>query len=137
MNKYLITIGSKKYEVTLINKKGSTIAFRLNNQDHEVNIEPIISSYESPAPVTGVAKTAGKKKNHAAKTNEILAPMPGIVIKISARAGQTVSAGDVLVVMEAMKMENNISAHKDGKIKAICVKEGQEVSNNQSLILME
>jgi len=135
MAKYKIRIEQKEFEVTLLEKSGNSVTFSLDGKTHQVNVEPVISNSQNST-VTSAPTRSGisKKKTVSAKTNEITAPMPGIIIKIAVKVGQEVSAGDVLVVMEAMKMENNISAHKDGKIKTIHVKEGQEVSNSQPLI---
>jgi len=68
---------------------------------------------------------------------EIVSPMPGKVIKISVKEGDTVKKGDVLMVVEAMKMENNIIAPKDGTIEAIQVKAGVMVDGSTELVIMD
>lgn len=66
--------------------------------------------------------------------NEIRAPMPGLVLSISVEEGTPVKAGDPLVILEAMKMENVLTAPRDGEIAAILVKAGQTVNKMEVLV---
>jgi biotin carboxyl carrier protein len=63
--------------------------------------------------------------------------MPGKIVRVAAAAGQEVRAGECLVVMEAMKMENEIRSPRDGRVKDVLVKEGQAVESGALLILVE
>jgi propionyl-CoA carboxylase alpha chain len=67
----------------------------------------------------------------------IMAPMPGIILSITAREGDEVNAGDAILVLEAMKMENEIHATRAGKIKKIHVTEGAEVQSGSVLVEFE
>ena len=67
----------------------------------------------------------------------IRAPMPGAVVKINCREGEMVRKGDVLIILEAMKMENEIHSPIDGFIKEICVKEGMTVSSEEVMAIFE
>jgi biotin carboxyl carrier protein len=67
----------------------------------------------------------------------IRAPMPGAVVKINCRQGEMVRKGDVLIILEAMKMENEIHSPIDGFIKEICVKEGMTVSSEEVMAIFE
>ena len=69
--------------------------------------------------------------------SSIKAPLPGTILTINVKAGAQVKRGDVLIVMEAMKMENNIMANKDGQVKAIHVTVGQTVTQDDPLIDLE
>lgn len=71
------------------------------------------------------------------KAKNIKAPMPGLILKVLVKAGEEVSAGDPLLILEAMKMENVFKAPDTVKIKSILIKEGQAVDKNQELILFE
>ncbi|MBT4333362.1 MAG: acetyl-CoA carboxylase biotin carboxylase subunit [Candidatus Cloacimonetes bacterium] len=73
----------------------------------------------------------------AGSGDSVKSPMPGVVIKIVAEVGQEVKKGDVLIVVEAMKMENSLIAPRDGVIKTIIVKTGDQVDGSTSLILLE
>ena len=67
----------------------------------------------------------------------IKAPLPGTITSIEVSVGQEVKAGDTVVVLEAMKMQNNIEAEKDGKVTAIVVKVGQAVLEDEPLVVIE
>lgn len=69
--------------------------------------------------------------------NDVKAPMPGLILDVNVNAGDEVKAGDYLLVLEAMKMENTLTAPRDGVVKAVFVKKGQTVEKNQLLIEME
>ncbi|MFC1898360.1 acetyl/propionyl/methylcrotonyl-CoA carboxylase subunit alpha [Candidatus Cloacimonadota bacterium] len=73
----------------------------------------------------------------AGSGNSVKSPMPGVVIKIVAEVGQEVKKGDVLIVVEAMKMENSLIAPRDGIVEAIKVKTGDQVDGSTSLILLK
>jgi acetyl/propionyl-CoA carboxylase alpha subunit len=69
--------------------------------------------------------------------NNIKAPMPGLVLKVLVEKEQTISKGDPVIVLEAMKMENIIKSPGDGKVKSIVVTEKQAVDKNQILLELE
>lgn len=77
------------------------------------------------------------RKNELDHSMNLLSPMPGKVVKVNVAEGQVVKAGTVLVVVEAMKMENNIIATADAHVKRICVAEGEKVDNKTQLIELE
>ena len=79
-------------------------------------------------------KTAVKKKRGVAGENSVAAMMPGAILKVLVAEGDEVQAGDVVVILEAMKMENEIHAHKPGIIKKVYVSPGDSVENDQPLI---
>lgn len=72
-----------------------------------------------------------------AKADSLKAPMPGLVLDILVEEGSTVSKGDSLLVLEAMKMENNIKSPADGIVKSVNIKKGEPVEKNQVLISFE
>lgn len=69
--------------------------------------------------------------------NDIKAPMPGMILEVSAKQGDQVSEGDYLLVLEAMKMENTMTAPRDGVVKMVHVEKGETVDKGQLLIEME
>ena len=79
----------------------------------------------------------GFSLNDSKKTNEILAPMPGIIIEVELKPGDAVKEGDTILILEAMKMENSIKCPKDGVIKSVLVKKGSAVEKNKLLIELE
>lgn len=84
-----------------------------------------------------LAERLGFSSLRSSKVNEIKAPMPGLVLDIIAEAGQEVSKGDPVLILEAMKMENVIKAAGDGVIKAIHVKKGEPVEKNQVMVELD
>lgn len=68
---------------------------------------------------------------------EIKAPMPGLVVRVGAEAGQQVRRGQVLVVLQAMKMENELSAPRDGTVREVRVRPGQAVEHGEVLAVLE
>ena len=79
----------------------------------------------------------GMSNGSAAKVKEVKAPMPGLVLDIRVVPGQTVQKGDVLLILEAMKMENAIKSATDGVVKQVKAVKGQSVEKNQLMILFE
>ena len=85
------------------------------------------SSSDAPA-----ADKASVNKNNAVK-----APLPGVITDIKVAVGDEVQAGDTVIVLEAMKMANNLQAEKSGKVTAICVKIGESVMEDDALLVIE
>ena len=75
-----------------------------------------------------VRGTRSRHKHHTGSGDTLVSPMQGTIIKIAVADGERVSAGDVIVVLEAMKMEQPLTAHKDGTVTAIAVSVGQTVT---------
>ncbi|MBK8176460.1 MAG: biotin/lipoyl-binding protein [Rhodospirillales bacterium] len=85
----------------------------------------------APAPMAAPAAAAPAA---AGGPDEKAAPLGGVVIEVSVRVGDAVKTGDKVAVIEAMKMKTVVSAHKDGKVTAIAVKEGDAVDAGQPLL---
>ena len=87
----------------------------------------------APAPAAS-APVAPVAAAPAAGAKSVTAPLPGSITKISVKVGDTVAAGDTVLMMEAMKMENSITAEFAGTVKAILCKEGDQVQSGQALV---
>lgn len=94
-----------------------------------IHFEGRTFTYENPA-----QKKFGKKGAGKAKSGEILAPMPGKVTKLLKAAGDKVETGDVVLVMEAMKMEYTLKADVSGKIETLSCKPGDQVPLGKLLV---
>jgi biotin carboxyl carrier protein len=79
----------------------------------------------------------GGARSRAAHHATITAPMPGLVVQVNAEPGQEVSAGQSLVVLQAMKMENELASPAAGTVKAVLVQPGQAVNQGQLLLELE
>ncbi|WP_459211692.1 acyl-CoA carboxylase biotin carboxyl carrier protein subunit [Aquimarina rhabdastrellae] len=82
-------------------------------------------------------KTLGLSLGSTKVVNSIKAPMPGLILSVNAQIGQEIKEGDSLIIIEAMKMENNLTSPRDGVIKDITIKAGDTVEKNALLIEFE
>lgn len=124
----------------------------LNNRVYEVEVEQgeamLVNEYElaapaaaataapAAAPVAAAAPAAAPAAGALAAGEVITSPMPGNILKINVTQGQKVNEGDVLIVLEAMKMENEISATKSGTVAQISVTKGAVVETGTPLVVI-
>ena len=143
MKEYKYTIDGNKYDVA-INEVGETTAkVTVNGTEYTVEWEkpveekPVVKV--QPAAAKPAATTAAAPAPAAAPIsgNAIKTPLPGVIIDVKVNVGDTVKKGDTVVVLEAMKMENNINADRDGKVVAIQVAKGDTVADGAALIVLE
>ncbi len=120
--KYEVILNGKKYEVEVEEGK----AVLLNESAYTPQ------SVAAPAPVAAPAATAAPVASGTG--TPITAPLPGTVLSVKVSVGQVVKAGDVVAVIEAMKMENEIAADRDGKVTSVAVSNGQSVESGSPLV---
>ncbi|HBQ29996.1 biotin/lipoyl-containing protein [Mitsuokella multacida] len=102
-------------------------------------VTPKVAAPKVAAPKVEAPKAKAKEKEAVAAgagEHSIDAPMPGKIVKVVVEEGQSVKAGDVLLVLEAMKMQNEITADADGTVKAVNVEAGQNVKVKESLVIL-
>ena len=113
---------------------------KVNNQQFEVELEEVKSNRQSDKPVEKISKPSSNGNvsvpTVSANGEKILAPMPGSIIKVNVSKGDEVKRGQVLLVLEAMKMENEITSPADGKVTDIQVEKGQCISAGDVLIVI-
>ena len=120
--------GSYKVKMVRFDKDNKTCVIKVNNNQYVVDIE---DRYDLLLDRLGIDNV----NNH--KVNDLKSPMPGLVLRIMVKSGDSVKKGDGLMVLEAMKMENIIKASTDGIIKYVDVKKSDTVEKNQVLIKFE
>ena len=118
----------------------------VNGNSYEVEVEEIggapapVQKSAAPAPKPAAAPKAAPQASAASApvsgATTVEAPMPGSIVSVKVKNGDTVNEGDVLCVLEAMKMENEIMAPTDGTIKSIAVSNGATVQTDDIMIVM-
>ena len=124
MKNYRITVNGVSYDVTV--EETAAVA----NQPAAPAPAVAAAPKAAPAPAPAAAPKAAPA---ATGSTVIKAPMPGTIIKVNVKAGDSVKRGDVLCVLEAMKMENEITAPEDGTIASINVAVGDSVESGDTL----
>lgn len=134
MKKFNIKVNGISYEVEIEEiKDGAPQAAA----PKLAKVTPKVAAPKVEAPKAAPAKAKAKEAVAAgAGEHSIDAPMPGKIVKVVVEEGQSVKAGDVLLVLEAMKMQNEITADADGTVKAVNVEAGQNVKVKESLVIL-
>lgn len=118
MKQLKITVNGKTYDVSVEEVSASS----------DVKVAAPVKEATPVQPVTPAANVNGETIN---------APMPGNIIKILVSAGASVKKGDVLIVFEAMKMENEICAPRDGVVEAVLVSQGETFDSGKALLSLK
>jgi glutaconyl-CoA/methylmalonyl-CoA decarboxylase subunit gamma len=126
MKKYYVTVNGNRYEVEVEEVKGD-----FQNRYEAVPMNVAAPSVEAPAPTPKASP-----KNVSAGGEKINCPMPGTIINVSIKEGATVKKGDLLFVLEAMKMENEIVSPVEGTVISVEVTKGQTVNTEDLLAVI-
>ena len=136
--KYVVTLNGKNYEVDVT--ETDAIVTGITEVPVMVAAAPAVATpVAAPAEAPKAEEAPAAPSAPAAPTasgTQVKAPMPGSILAVKASVGQAVKAGDVLVVLEAMKMENDIVASCDGTVKEILVTKGATVNTDDVLAII-
>ena len=131
--KYKVTLKGRTYEVEV--EAGEAILL----DEYEAIVPaaaPVAAPAAAPAPVAAPAAAPAPAAAAPVAGEAVTAPMPGNILKVNVTAGQAVKEGDVLVVLEAMKMENEILAPKACTVKQVLVSKGATVDTGATLVVL-
>lgn len=144
MNKYQYKVQGVDYDVEIVNVEGNIAQVNVNGITFEVELKQPINPATMPhkpvvtppqptatAPVSQPEKPAANVPTGGTK---VTAPLPGTITEVKVKVGDTVKDGDTVIVLEAMKMQNNIEAECNGTVTAVLVNKGDTVMEGDALI---
>ena len=146
MAKYNYTVQGVDYEVDIIEVEGTLAKVSVNGTEFEVEMKEPISTGKTfnrakavkpvGAPVTGSAPEPAKTPEpvKAGEGTKICSPLPGTITSVAVKVGDAVAAGDTVVVLEAMKMQNNIETETAGTVTSVMVNVGDSVMEGAVLV---
>lgn len=144
MKSYKFRINGNEYNVDINSVEGNIADVTVNGASYQVEMENAPAPVQKPAqaPAAAVASTgsattttsAPKAAAPAGAGKPVTSPLPGVIIEVSVKKGQTVKAGQKVAVLEAMKMENEIQAPADGTVTAILVNKGDSVLEGAEIV---
>ena len=144
MKSYKFRINGNEYNVDINSVEGNIADVTVNGASYQVEMENAPAPVQKPAqaPAAAVASTgsattttpAPKAAAPAGAGKPVTSPLPGVIIEVSVKEGQTVKAGQKVAVLEAMKMENEIQAPADGTVTAILVNKGASVLEGADIV---
>ena len=130
--KYKVTLNGRTYEVEVEAGKAMLL------DEYEAIVPSAPAAAPAPVAAAPVAAPAAAPAAAAAPVagEAVTAPMPGNILKVNVTAGQAVKEGDLLVVLEAMKMENEIFAPKSGTVAQVLVQKGSTVDTGATMVVL-
>ncbi len=144
MKDYKYIINGNEYNVTIGEIEGNIANVEVNGTAYKVEMperveapKPVARPVARPAAAPAAAAPAARPAAGGSGKAAVKSPLPGVILDIKVNVGDTVKRGQTVLILEAMKMENNINADKDGKVTAINVKAGESVLEGTDLIVIE
>ncbi len=145
MKKFKFTINGNQYETEVLSIEDNIAEIEVNGTLYKVEVDKTIKSTKTPKLVRQAAVPSTDSHPSVAKTSSpvgpkgagsIKSPLPGVVLEMFVREGDMVKMGQKLLMLEAMKMENNIEADKAGKVVSILKHKGDSVMEGDVLIII-
>ena len=147
MKEYKYKINGNTYKVTIGNIEDNIAQVEVNGTAYKVELEksakpaasakPTVRVAPRPAAPAPAAAPVARPAASSAGKSGVKSPLPGVILDIKVNVGDEVKKGQVVVILEAMKMENNINADRDGKVTAINVSKGESVLEGTDLVIIE
>ena len=143
MKQYKYKINGNLYTVTVNDVEDNIARVEVNGTPYNVELEKPLKAAPKPvirpaaAPKTATGERVVSRPATQSKASGVKSPLPGVILDIKVKEGDMVKRGQLIVILEAMKMENNINADRDGKVTAIKVNKGDSVLEGTDLIIIE
>ena len=148
MKELKLEIEGKEYSVNIeefgadeakINVNGRTYTVGLKDIGDQIMVENVKLSTPSQTSTGSAPSPAVKEASHTGSSGsaQVMAPLPGLIINVLVKVGDNVTAGQKIMIMEAMKMENDINSGINGTVKALNVKNGDNISEGDILAVIE
>lgn len=137
MRNFKFTINGNDYVVDLVSMEDNIASLEVNGTPYEVEIHKKIRTSKTPRSITPPEKTPSKPKidkRERGDAHPITAPLPGNILSVKVNPGDIIEKGQLLMVMEAMKMENQVLADRKGVVESIPVKQGDSVLQGDVLV---
>lgn len=134
-NEYTVAVGDINNNVADVKVNG--VAYNVELMDQPKASKPVVKRVAAAAPAAApVSKPKAQPATAAAGEYVVVAPLPGVIKEINVKEGQQVNASDVVCILEAMKMGNEIHAGKDGVVKSITVAKEDSVLEGNSIMII-
>lgn len=133
MKTYQYNINGNDYEVAVEHIENNVATVMVNGEIYTVKLP----APEEPVHRPVVVKPAAAPTPEAAKKYSVKAPLPGVIVDVTVKAGDEIKRGDTVVILDAMKMENNITSDRAGRIAQVCVAPGESVMEGTELVVFE
>jgi biotin carboxyl carrier protein len=139
MKSYKFKINDNGYTVNVKSHEDNIIDLEVNGTSYQVKMKEDIKKTKTPTLVRAASKRPAEplKVNPKSKKTKIVAPIPGVVLSIDVKVGDSLKVGDRMLVLEAMKMENSIVCEKAGTITDVKIVVGQQVLHDELMIELE
>jgi len=136
MKNFKFRIDENNYHVKIVSHEEDIIELEVNGTSYSVKMREEIKKSKTPVLIRSASKSPNEppKVSPSSSKAKILAPIPGVILSIDVKVGDTIKVDDRMLVLEAMKMENTITSEKAGTVSAIHIKVGQQVLQNELLI---
>lgn len=146
MKQYKYKINGNLYNVTINDPEDNVVNVEVNGTPYKVELDQAVKNPTATKPATRPAAAPKTESGtpvvqrpaaSPGKKDSVKSPLPGVILEIRVKDGDTVKKGQTIIILEAMKMENNINANKDGKITEIKVNKGDSVLEGTDLVIIE
>lgn len=135
-NVYKVAIGDIEDNIAHVEVNGTSYQVEMEKKPKEA-AKPVVRPVVKPAPAAAPAAAPASRPAAGGGKSGVKSPLPGVILDIKVNVGDVVKKGQVVVILEAMKMENSINADRDGKITAINVNKGDSVLEGTDLVIIE